>query len=394
MGKIAFVSPWYGNDIPGGAETALRGIIMHLKDAGVDLEVLTTCVKQFTADWNENYYKSGLEMVSDVPVRRFKVRKRNVKKFDSINAKLIMGQPVSAEEEEVFMQEMVNSPDLYDYISSHKDEYDAFVYIPYMFGTTYYGILACPEKAIVIPCFHEESYIHMQIYKKAFENVRGIIYLAQPEMDTAHKVFDFSNVKEAVIGTGVDTDIEYSASRFREKFGIDSPFVLYAGRKDVGKNVNVLVDYFSKYKKQNEDSDVKLVLIGGGSIDVPANVKDDVIDLGFVDIQDKIDAYAAATLLCQPSTHESFSIVIMESWLCDRPVLVHRDCDVTREFVRTANGGLFFGDYYEFEACLDYILANESDASVMGNQGKKFVLENFDWKIVTKKICDFLDDCR
>ena len=47
-----------------------------------------------------------------------------------------------------------------------------------------------------------------------------------------------------------------------------------------------------------------------------------LIDLGFVPIQDKYDAYAAAELLCQPSKHESFSYVIMESWLCERPVLV------------------------------------------------------------------------
>ena len=30
----------------------------------------------------------------------------------------------------------------------------------------------------------------------------------------------------------------------------------------------------------------------------------------------------------------------------------------------------------------------------MGTQGKRFVLDNFDWKIVTKKICDFIDECR
>ena len=55
-------------------------------------------------------------------------------------------------------------------------------------------------------------------------------------------------------------------------------------------------------------------------------------DLGFVDIQDKYDITAAATLLCQPSKNESFSIVIMESSLCGRPVLVHEACEVTKHF--------------------------------------------------------------
>jgi alcohol dehydrogenase (cytochrome c) len=36
----------------------------------------------------------------------------------------------------------------------------------------------------------------------------------------------------------------------------------------------------------------------------------------------KYDAYAGANLLCQPSLHESFSIVLMEAWLAETPVLV------------------------------------------------------------------------
>lgn len=390
MGKIAFVSPWYGDNIPGGAETALRGIILHLKEAGADVEVLTTCVEQFTADWNVNFYQSGISEVSGIPVRRFKVRRRNTKAFDKVNAKLISGQMVTAAEEEIFMKEMVNSPDLYKYIAEHSDEYDAFVYIPYMFGTTYYGILACPQKAVIIPCFHEEAYIHMEIYKKAFESVRGIIYLSEPEKATAHKVFDFSGIPEVVIGTGVETKFEFNANDFAQKYGIKDPFILYAGRKDVGKNVDILLNYFAEYKYRNGASNLKLVLIGGGQISIPEVVKEDVYDLGFVDLQDKYNAYAAAKLLCQPSTHESFSIVIMESWLCERPVLVHEGCDVTKEFVQRANGGLYFSDYYEFEECVNYIVSHENEAGVMGQQGKRFVLDNYDWDVVTDKIIKFL----
>lgn len=95
---------------------------------------------------------------------------------------------------------------------------------------------------------------------------------------------------------------------------------MYAGRKDKGKNIDTLVQYFKRYK-QNEQDNLKLVLIGGGELEIPTEIKNDVYDLGFVDLQDKYDAYGAAALLCQPSKNESFSFVIMESWLCRRPVL-------------------------------------------------------------------------
>ena len=45
MKTIAFVIPWFGFDIPGGAEMELKGLVSHLHDAGVKVEILTTCVK-------------------------------------------------------------------------------------------------------------------------------------------------------------------------------------------------------------------------------------------------------------------------------------------------------------------------------------------------------------
>lgn len=58
----------------------------------------------------------------------------------------------------------------------------------------------------------------------------------------------------------------------------------------------------------------------------------------------------------QPSKNESFSFVIMESWLCRRPVLVHEGCAVTKNFVSCCNGGLYFGNYYDFQETVKYIL--------------------------------------
>ena len=101
-----------------------------------------------------------------------------------------------------------------------------------------------------------------------------------------------------------------------------------------------MLDYYHEYLFRR-NTNLKLVLLGGGDITIPRALKEHVIDLGFVPIQDKYDAYAAAELLCQPSKHESFSYVIMESWLCERPVLVHKDCNVTQNFAAASNGGLF-----------------------------------------------------
>ncbi len=388
MKKIGFVVPWHGQNIPGGAEMALRGVTEHLHKAGISIEILTTCVREFTADWNENFHKPGLTEENGIPVRRFKVRKRNVDAFNRVNIKLMNDESLTSAEEEIFCREMINSPDMYKYIEQHKNEYHCFVGIPYMFGPVYQMCKICPEKAVLIPCFHEEAYIYMDVFKKAFSSIQGMIFNAEPEKVLAERVYHTAGQKLITPGLGLDTGLVYDEERFRAKYDIWEPFILYAGRKDVGKNIYTLIRYFAEYKKRNKNN-LKLVLIGGGSVKLPKSVHGDVYDLGFVPIQDKYDAYGAALTLCQPSKHESFSFVIMESWLCKRPVLVHKGCDVTKHFAVTSQGGFYFDNYFEFEGQVNYYIEHPDTASQMGENGRKFVLENFDWDIVTRKYIDF-----
>lgn len=98
MQKIGFVIPWYGENIPGGAEMELREVATHLQKAGMEVEILTTCVKDFNADWNVNYYAAGTAIVDDIVVRRFPVRRRDTAAFDRVNRKLMQGQRLSLQD--------------------------------------------------------------------------------------------------------------------------------------------------------------------------------------------------------------------------------------------------------------------------------------------------------
>ena len=381
MKAIGFVTPWYGDKIPGGAEMELRGLVKHLIAAGVECEILTTCVEKFGSDWNVNYHKPVFTVENDVPVRRFRVRKRDTAAFDRVNAKLMQGYEISLQEEEIFLSEMVNSPDLYSYMEKNVSEYSLFVFIPYMFGTTYYGCQVCPEKSILIPCLHDEAYARMKLFRRVYSKVGGMVFNAEPEKELAKQLYEVTGDAFKTIGIGVENQAIADAKRFRTKYQIASPFVLYAGRKEEGKRVHVLIDYFARYKHRNP-SDLKLVLIGGGEIDLPS---EEIIDLGFVPAQDKYDAYAAASVFCNPSQFESFSLVIMESWLAGRPVIVNGDCAVTRSFVSQCNGGLYYENYLEFEKCVTYMLTHAEVANQMGQNGQKFVQGNFTWDVIVDR---------
>ena len=117
----------------------------------------------------------------------------------------------------------------------------------------------------------------------------------------------------------------------------------------------------------------------------------DVLDLGFVPAQDKYDAYAAASVFCNPSQMESFSIVIMESWVAETPVLVNGKCAVTRDFAVQAQGGLPYESYAEFEGCLSYLLSHPEVAAQMGKHGRSFVLQHFAWDVVVEQYTRYFE---
>ena len=392
MKKIAFVVPWYGDKIPGGAETELRGLIKDLQKNKIELEVLTTCVEKFVSDWNKNYYEPGDYVEDRIKIKRFKVRKRDTKKFDKINFKLMNNQKITTEEEQKFFEEMVRSVDLENYIEKNMDDYSLFCFIPYMFGTTYYGVKKSKKKAVIIPCLHDESYAYMETIKEIFNISSASIFHAKPEQELAKRLYGMENVKTPVLGEGLDFNIPDKLEGVKEKYNLKNPYILYAGRKDEGKNVHLLLKYFSIFKEKNASIDLDLVLIGGGEIQIPKNIKENVHDLGFVSIDDKYRAYANSLTLIQPSINESFSIVIMESWAVGTPVIVNDKCEVTKNFAIESNGGLYFNNYFEFEEILKFYINNPNIANKMGQNGKEYVFKNFDREIVTKKYIDFFKE--
>jgi glycosyltransferase involved in cell wall biosynthesis len=382
--KIAFVTPWYGADIPGGMEAETRRTAVHLHQAGLRVEVLTTCIKEFLSDWGKNFYKPGNEEIDGVMVRRFPVAERDAQAFDAVNWRLMNNLPITAAQERTYIEEMFRAPALYRYLAENSRDY-LFFFIPYMFATTYFGGQICPTRSVVIPCLHDESYARLGIYKEVLPAMRAMILHSEAELHLANRLFGPADGQfRELVGEGVDSDWQADGARFCARYNLDRPFVLYAGRRDAGKNVPLLLDYWRRYVLA-EGRDNLLVLIGPGDISIPAGMESSVVDLGFVPAQDKLEAHAAATLLCQPSLNESFSLVVMDSWVAGRPVLVHGRCDVTRDHCQKSNGGLYFTNYDEFAATLNYLFDHPELAKGMGQNGRRYVLNNFQWPVIVEK---------
>jgi len=389
--RACFVTPWYGKDIPGGAEAEARCTARNLAAAGVDVSVFTTCIGGLGADWDHDQLPRGESREAGVRVVRFPTARRNGSRFNLLNARVMAGASLSDDEERDFFTNMVHSPALLKHLAAHP-EAGPFFFIPYLFTTSVLGPLIHPAKSVLIPCLHNEGYARMKAVRRAFECARAIAFHVPAERDLAAALYDLSRGEPLILGEGIDTGWSADAGRFRRKFGLEGPFILYAGRKDPGKNTPLLVQYFLRYLADRGGAGgLKLVLIGTMPAAIPLGGHGQVIDLGFVDLQDKYDAYAAADLFVQPSLMESFSIVIMEAWLAGTPVLVHSGCAVTRGHVEASDGGLHFADYPHFAECLNLLLSRADLRNRMAAAGRGYVLANYSWPQVTDRYLKLIE---
>lgn len=381
---LTFVIPWYGKDLVGGAEMLCRRTAENLHNVGYDVEIFSTCSKSFHSDWS-NFYKEGISLVNNIPVQRFRIDDRDSDLFNHLNYKLMNNITISENEEFDYIKNSINSSKMMEQIKKDEDK-RIYIFIPYLYGITYYGCLKSPAKSVMIPCFHDESYIYMKCFQDAFTKIRGLIFNSVPEKELAEKVFG-SLQCHMVSGTGIDMDFSVEPKRFQNKFNLKN-FMLYTGKKDPRKNVPLLIEYYCRYVENNGDR-FSLVITGPGQVSIPERFKHNIVST-ILERQDLYDAYSAAFLTCQPSLYESFSISIAESWLCKTPVLVHGNCDATKDQCLRSNGGLFFTNYEEFESCINFFLNNPDERKTMGLNGRNYVIENYSWKVILEKYLKFL----
>lgn len=380
--KIAVVTPRYGLQVLGGAETGLRSWAEQLAACGYQVEALSTCTLDM-ADWR-NQLKPGVTQLNGVTVRHFASGPVDLPAFYAFQRRLNRGERLRYSDEQRLMEVNLRSADLERYVAEHSAEYACLIYAPYLFATSYWPALSDPERAVLMPCLHDEPAAHLTIFRELMERCAALIFNTQAESELASHGLGVANPYRVCLGFGFSTDAPPGDSnRFRARTGISGPLLLYSGRLEPAKNVPLLIEWFTRYK-QERPTPLTLALTGVGSVKLP--VRPDIISLGQLDDEQSLrDTYAAALALCQLSLNESFSLVLMEAWLQGRPVIVHADCAVTREHVARSGGGYATANYQAFRAALDELLADAHHADHLGARGRAYVHEHYSWEVLLQQ---------
>lgn len=380
--KIAFVAPRFAEGgTVGGAETLLKALAERCATAGLEVDFLTTCAtNHFT--W-ENTVPAGVKKIGPLNVHFFPVNEdRDIASFLRVQESIDKRIYVSPDDELIWIRNSVNSRALIEHLQN--TDYDRIALGPYLFGVTYFGSAVKPDRTLLVPCLHDESFAYLRIMKEMFGRVRGCMFNTSPERELARRLYEFPDDKSTVVGLGLDS-FDADPGAFAQRRGIGAPYIIYSGRRETLKGTPLLCEYMHVFRQRTE-KDIKLVFTGSGEIQAPDELRPHIIDVGFVSETEKREAMAGAVCFIHPSVNESLGIVLLESWLARTPALVHAKSAVLSDQCRRSGGGLWFTNYPEFEEELLYLLEHADARRKLGESGRLFVQTQYSWPAVQDRM--------
>ncbi len=383
--RLAFVVQRYGLEIAGGAEYHCRLIAEHMA-RHAQVEVITTCAADYIT-W-ANYYPEGREILNGIPVRRFKVKRpRDPERFADWTDRVLRSAAAPSDCLRWLEEEGPFSPRLVRYVESQRDAFDAFIFFSYRYYTTYHGLRAVAGKALLVPTAEDDGIYKLPIFPSFFREPRAIVYNSVEERAMIERVSSNAAVPGDVVGVGSALPKRLDPDGFRQRHRLDGRFLIYVGRIDENKGCRQMFDFFRRYRKET-GSPLQLALVGKEILPIPRDPA--IRHLGFLPDQDKWDALAAADLLVMPSRYESLSMVTLEAWWAERPVLANAKCEVLRGQCLRSNAGLYYSSYEEWKEALALLDQSEALRRTLGQNGRRYFEEHYAWDVIERKYLGLL----
>jgi len=231
--------------------------------------------------------------------------------------------------------------------------------------------------------------------------------LAKADRILAHTEYEANYLRQKlfhcpidVVGNGIEARADGDAQRFRTRFGVAGPFILFIGRKDRQKGYLLLLDAFVIIRRQRPDVSLvcmgptKDMLVEHTELAATQQQIEGLIDLDFTSEKLKHDALAACTCVCIPSEVESFGLVYMEAGRYGKPA-VGRKVAVLQELLKDGVAAVLLGvpDEEHNRAILSQdalatgllkLLSDPKECHRIGENGRT-VSEQFLWPRVVRR---------
>jgi glycosyltransferase involved in cell wall biosynthesis len=295
----------------------------------------------------------------------------------------------AADDAKFFAVRGPHSVELESWLDKNVARYDIVLAHGVPFSTSVMGVRHAKTHAkpcVVLPHFHmEDKYYHWKHYYEAFQAADLVI--AAPQFAKT-VFFDYIGATSISVPGGGITPAEFEhlengIEAFMSLHQSERPFVLVLGRKSGAKNYGLVVDAVDIVNRSGRRLD--LVMIGpdedGRAID-SSSVK-------YYGNQPRavvLGALASCLCLANMSDSESFGIVLIEAWMCKKPVVANRHCAAFAELVLHDRNGFLCESVQEVVSALESTIQDPEKAQRLGEAGHSTIVDTYAWSRIAASI--------
>lgn len=384
--SILVVAPVLTNKFIGGAEVVIKDFVEILCSSGdYDITIVSTKSNSISNFNNEEISTNPKDygFNSNVTIKRF-----TTLTFMKIFHKKV--HSVYTHSSNYFINELwkysgLTGLGMINYVKNNAKKFDA-VYIPHYLYPISHRVIKSVDNNIVHPFIHDEKALDNINNKKFFQWVKLLMVNSEAEKTILDKhnipVFcDIEEIGNRVRNSLVDFDGEYENIVLNKFNLIKKKYIFYVGRISKMKNVDDLIHWHSQMLN-NTILDIELVIAGKGDVLSVAGLQQlpiGIRDIGFISEYEKKVLMKNALAVAQLSILESFSLVVVESWLLKTPVIINPKClPIKYNFIKSQGAGKLAEDVSGYIQAVESLIFLDDDRfKELGENGFKFVNQNF-----------------
>ena len=244
--------------------------------------------------------------------------------------------------------------------------------------------------------------LHFYMTRQVMRHAARIFAVSQFTKNEIEKLFGIPGNRIQVVYNAIDERFlrghatPADQQLLAERYLVNHPFVLYAGRISPHKNLVRIIEAFSALKneleKEDKFPDLKLIIIGDEVSKHPdlrrtvirSGVQNDVRFLGFVPIEVLRIFYDAAKVFVFPSLYEGFGLPPLEAMAHGTPVVTSTSSSLP-EVVGKAAVLVNPENVFEIMRALHRVLIDQALRDKLKQRGYEQA-QNFSWESSANKI--------
>ena len=222
---------------------------------------------------------------------------------------------------------------------------------------------------------------------------KKIIAVSQNTKDDLIKLFNVRKDKIEVIHEGVEdySNLPVEEGKIGDKIKIKDPYFVFIGTLEPRKNLGRLIEAFAEFLKISQNQNFKLVLAGkkGWKFEPifatieKLGLKDKVIYLGYIGLEEKINLLKNAVALTYPSLYEGFGLPLIEAMNLGVPIITSNIASIPELVIDNA----ILIDPYDIgsiKAAMQKIATDDQLRESLAKKGRG-IAQNFTWQECAKK---------